>query len=93
MIHPRLILTLLLLSCFVTSAVAQQRGGAEASQRPQAKPGTVSPRDQVNRGFESKAPGIGEPLPEVTVVDADGRELQLRSLRGKYTVLVFGCLT
>lgn len=93
MIHRRLIPAFVVLLCFVAGALAQQRGGPESAERPRSQPGSESPRDQVNRGFESKAPGVGEPLPEVAVVDADGREFQLRSLRGKYTVLVFGCLT
>lgn len=82
-IHHALVLILFL--CLAAAGVAQQR--------PNAKAGAESPRDLVNRNFESKAPGIGEPLPDITVVDADGREFALRSLRGKHTVLVFGCLT
>ena len=86
-------LALVLLLCFVAVGVAQQTEGSETARRPNAKPGVESPKERVNRKFESTAPGIGEPLPDVTVLDADGREFSLRSLRGKYTVLVFGCLT
>ncbi|MBT3268726.1 hypothetical protein HN371_16345 [Candidatus Poribacteria bacterium] len=36
---------------------------------------------------------IGRPLPDVTVVDADGRPFTLSALRGSYSVVTFGCLT
>lgn len=42
--------------------------------------------------FDS-GPEIGEELPDVTALDENGQKISLRSLRGKYTVLVFGCLT
>jgi cytochrome oxidase Cu insertion factor (SCO1/SenC/PrrC family) len=86
-------LVLVLLMCFVSVGVAQQDKASERAQRPNPKTGEDSPRERVNRKFESNAPGIGEPLPDITVLDADGREFSLRSLRGEYTVLVFGCLT
>jgi cytochrome oxidase Cu insertion factor (SCO1/SenC/PrrC family) len=44
-------------------------------------------------GFEQKKPAVGEPLPEVRLFNAAGQEVNLSSLRGQYTVLVFGCLT
>ncbi len=43
-------------------------------------------------GFNS-GPAVGDPLPDVTVLDETGKEFPLRSLRGEYSVLVFGCLT
>ena len=42
--------------------------------------------------FES-APGVGQPLPNVKVYDSGGKPVALSSLKGQYTVLVFGCLT
>jgi cytochrome oxidase Cu insertion factor (SCO1/SenC/PrrC family) len=32
-------------------------------------------------------------MPEVTVFDADGKPFETASLKGKYSVVVFGCLT
>ena len=46
----------------------------------------------AQRNFGAR-PAPGEMLPDVTVYDAAGKEFRLRSLRGRYTVLVFGCLT
>jgi len=47
-----------------------------------------------DRRFETSAPAIGEPMPNLAVYDASGKELRLRELlRDHYTVLVLGCLT
>ena len=35
----------------------------------------------------------GDPLPDVTLYDADGKQFKLGRLKGQYSVLVFGCLT
>ena len=40
------------------------------------------------------APKVGEPLPDLTIFDADGGAVNLRDVaREHYTVLVLGCLT
>lgn len=36
---------------------------------------------------------IGQQLPDIRVLDEDGKEFPIARLRGKYAVLVFGCLT
>jgi cytochrome oxidase Cu insertion factor (SCO1/SenC/PrrC family) len=43
--------------------------------------------------FVKKSPTIGEPLPDLTVYTADGKEFKTSSLRGHHTVIAFGCLT
>ena len=35
----------------------------------------------------------GDPFPEIDVHDATGKRFNTRSLKGKYTVIVNGCLT
>jgi cytochrome oxidase Cu insertion factor (SCO1/SenC/PrrC family) len=48
----------------------------------------------VEDRFAAAAPEVGELAPDVVVLDADGKEHQLRSLlKGNYSVLVLGCLT
>jgi peroxiredoxin len=47
----------------------------------------------LNSSFERSAPKVGELLPDIKALDADGKPLELRSLKGHYSVLVFGCLT
>ncbi len=53
-------------------------------------------------GRPGRAPGgpsqgsgalVGQPLPDIAVYDAQGGEFKLSSLKGDYSVLVFGCLT
>lgn len=40
-------------------------------------------------------PAVGKELPDVSVLDENGKAMQLRSIsgEGKYAVVVFGCLT
>ena len=69
---------------------------APAMQRPgQRGAGAFgSGRNAVSRGFETVAPAIGELMPDLSVHDRDGKELRLRELlKGRYTVLILGCLT
>ena len=51
------------------------------------------PRDSRSRGGGSPIPQPGTILPTVRAVDEQGRDFSTASLRGSYTVLVFGCLT
>ena len=53
----------------------------------------VSAAQQVNNRFDAAAPKLGETLPAIKGYDAEGREVNLQSLKGNYTVVVFGCLT
>lgn len=44
--------------------------------------------------FEAAAPEIGEPVPDLSVYDADGKRVAFRDLvEGHFSVVVFGCLT
>ena len=52
-----------------------------------------TPRNPRSRGGSSQMPQPGTILPMVKVVDEQGRDFSTASLRGSYTVLVFGCLT
>ena len=52
-----------------------------------------SARERVISRFEREAPKLGEPLPNLEIMDAEGKPFRLASLKGSHTVLVFGCLT
>jgi|TARA_B110000495_G_C23026355_1_gene610001 cytochrome oxidase Cu insertion factor (SCO1/SenC/PrrC family) len=54
-----------------------------------AQPGN-GPR---SRGGGGQLPQTGTLLPTVTAVDEQGQHFSTATLRGSYTVLVFGCLT
>ncbi len=43
--------------------------------------------------FQGSGPALGQPLPDISVYDAQRKEFTLSSLKGDYSVLVFGCLT
>ena len=55
--------------------------------------GGEHPRERVVRIFNATSPAIGEPLPDVTCFDEQGQPFKLRSVKGRFTVLLFGCLT
>ncbi len=53
-----------------------------------------NPRQQAVGRFEATAPAVGEPLPDLAIYDARGKERRLGELlQGHYTVIVLGCLT
>jgi len=49
--------------------------------------------ERMNARFEDQHPRVGEPLPDATGLTADGAPFSLAETRGKWTVLVTGCLT
>lgn len=74
--------SLLMISCLAPLAWAQQPRGSDRN-----------PRERANQEFEREAPKVGETIPEIELLDAEGKRLTTRDLRGNTTVLVFGCLT
>jgi len=55
-----------------------------------AQPGAGGPRA---RPGGSNLPKVGSMLPDVVVFDDEGNEFSTKTLRGQYSLLVFGCLT
>ena len=47
----------------------------------------------MNARFLEAEPKVGATVPEVTLHTEDGQPFELASVKGSYTVLVFGCLT
>ncbi|MBI5757057.1 MAG: hypothetical protein HZA46_00910 [Planctomycetales bacterium] len=58
-----------------------------------SRDGQASPRERVNSSFDRTSPPLDEMIPDVAGYDANGKPIRLRELRGRHTVLVFGCLT
>ena len=50
-------------------------------------------RGGPGRGPGGSLPEVGSTLPDITLYNDRGEEFSTTSLRGQYTVLVFGCLT
>jgi len=85
-----LAVTLALIPALTGISTAQKRKGAKRETR---RSQSGSARSGLNRRFNESGPAIGEQLPDLRVYDADGKKFRLRSVKGQYTVLVFGCLT
>lgn len=49
--------------------------------------------DRMNEGYLKEKPRIGHSLKELTAFDENGKEFDFEDLKGKHTVIVFGCLT
>jgi cytochrome oxidase Cu insertion factor (SCO1/SenC/PrrC family) len=77
----------ILLAAFCALSVASAQRAEEASARQQ------SPRQEVVNQFESSGLKAGKAFPEVDIYDADGNPFNTRSLKGRHTVIVNGCLT
>ena len=73
-------------------------GGAQAADeqaRPEDRPRSArqAPSREGADQLISAGLEIGAPLPDLTVYDASGNPFSLGQLKGRYSVLVFGCLT
>ncbi len=71
-----------------------------------AQPGQGQPRGEGSRRGAGSRPGtpgsatleraglkLGQSLPDLTIFDEHGGKFRLADVKGKYTVIVFGCLT
>ncbi len=72
-----------------------QSGGPQPGNRPQPANRSRSggPGSRGSASLERAGLKVGSMLPDVDVYDAEGQVVSTASLRGSYTVLVFGCLT
>ncbi len=77
------------------TASMRNRGGSQPQRRSTNRPQFGGRNSGGPRGgsFGSSAPNVGDSLPDITVYDSEGKEFNLRRMRGNYSVLVFGCLT
>ncbi len=67
--------------CLAPWAMAQPPRGAGPEQA------------RLKARFEATGLKPGVPFPEVSIYDEEGKPFHTRSLKGKYTVIVNGCLT
>jgi cytochrome oxidase Cu insertion factor (SCO1/SenC/PrrC family) len=81
----------------VFSQTTTQQSETQDASKPKTedtkKKQVVEFADTYNRRFAKRKPLIGEILADVKAWDEYGKEFDLSSTRGKYTVIVFGCLT
>ena len=55
--------------------------------------GNQDGRAGSGRGAGANLPKVGSMLPDISLYDDRGEKVSTASLRGQYSVLVFGCLT
>ena len=84
--RSRALLRTLVMAGLITSTLSISSGYAQGNRNSQS-------RGRSTGGFDQQAPAIGQPLPDVKLYTADGKEFSTSQLKGSYTVLVFGCLT
>ena len=72
--------TAILLLMSLALAYAQFRGGD-------------SPRNRLRERFAASELRVGDPLPAIECFDGKGAPFNLGNLKGRYAVVVFGCLT
>ena len=84
--RSRALLRTLVMAGLITSTLSISSGYAQGNRNSQS-------RGRSTGGFDQQAPAIGQPLPDVKLNTADGKEFSTSQLKGSYTVLVFGCLT
>jgi len=99
----RIVAMTLVLSLCCTVATAQQGrgrpGGGRPGQGQRGGPGGGGPGGASRPGtpgsatLEGAGLKIGQALPDLTIFDDKGGEFRLADLKGKYSVIVFGCLT
>ncbi len=58
-----------------------------------AKPNAKEWTAQYDQRFKKQNPLLGQTAPEADCYDESGEPFRLSKIRGKYAVLVFGCLT
>jgi len=79
--------------CLTIALVWLVGGLVSAQQRAPGGGGRSQMAQSMQGRFDRSSPGVGDELPDVSGYRSDGSEISLKSLRGKHTVLVFGCLT
>ena len=85
------VVALLLLGFCISCLNAQSNKSSE--QKSATSPKIVEFTESYDKRFLKRDPKIGTRLPNVQAFDERGEPLELDSTRGKYTVVVFGCLT
>ncbi len=70
-----------------------RRRDAVKALMAQATAAPVEFADEFNLRFSKRKPLVGEPIGDLIALDENGDGFDFSSLKGKYTVINFGCLT
>ena len=77
----------------ITMDEVRSSSGRSSSGRPTGGARGDGPGSPGASTLERSGLALGQQMPDVTVFDANGEKFSLSSVKGKYAVLVFGCLT
>ncbi|MDA0283944.1 MAG: hypothetical protein O3B86_11385, partial [Planctomycetota bacterium] len=87
-------LTSLILVLTLASLQAEVSFAQRTPQRkPGARPSGGGPGSAGSSTLERAGLKVGQQMPDVTIYDANGEKFSISRAKGKYAVLVFGCLT
>lgn len=97
----RIVAMTLVLSLCCSVATAQQGGrrpGQGFQQRGEGPSGfggggASRPGTPGSSSLERAGVKLGQALPDLTIFDDEGGKFRLADVKGKHTVIVFGCLT
>lgn len=64
-----------------------------SQQRPEGRASGSGPGSAGSSTLERSGLTVGQQMPDVTIYDESGEKFPLSRTKGKYAVLVFGCLT
>lgn len=77
----------------ITMDEVRSLSGRSPTGRPTGGSRGGGPGSSGASTLERSGLALGQPMPDVTVFNANGEKFSLSSVKGKYAVLVFGCLT
>ncbi len=83
----------MVLATAITAGAEPPRVRADGGSKAPAAQNRRSLGNRMSATFDNRGPKVGDPLPDITIFDAQGQPFRLRSLKGHYSVIVFGCLT
>ena len=72
----------------IIAAVIATTCSAVSAQGGRGRPGGLGTDRLEQSGLK-----IGDKMPELNVFDSEGKPFKTESLKGKYSVVIFGCLT
>lgn len=84
----KVFLTSLAITLMAANLAFSQQTRQRRPSRGGGGPGTPGSSTLERAGLK-----LGQTMPDISIHDADGKEFRMTDLKGKHSVIVFGCLT
>ncbi|MEZ6138069.1 MAG: hypothetical protein R3C53_24565 [Pirellulaceae bacterium] len=82
------------LLCLIATVLVLTADRVQAQQLRQPDgPQSSGPQSAGSGSLERMGLAVGKRLPNLTIFDVSGDEFRIADLKGRYSVIVFGCLT